>query len=75
MAARRKSYRLCEERNLNLSIKIDFYAILNVYFYQLCSFVLVVYKLSASHSHWLLIIEAADGVLMPILIHPAHRQF
>ena len=64
MAARRKSYRLCEERNLNLSIKIDFYAILNVYFYQLCSFVLVVYKLSASHSHRLLVIGAADDVWM-----------
>ena len=69
MAARRKSYRLCEEINLNLSIKIDFYAILNVYFYQLCSFVSVVYKLSASHSHWLLVIEAANGVWMLVSPH------
>ena len=58
------SIRLCEERNLNLSTKIDFYTLLNVYFYRLHLFVSVVYKLSVPYSHRLLVIEAADGVWM-----------
>ena len=54
---KQKNYWLCEERNPNLIVQIVFYAMLIVYFYRLSLFVLVVYKLSALHSHWTLVIE------------------
>ena len=68
-------YRLCEERNPNLIVQIVFYAMLIVYFYLLSLFVSVVYKSSASHSHRLLVIKAADEVWMLALIHPTEGQF
>ena len=72
---KQKNYWLCKERNPNLIVQIVFYAMLIVYFYLLSLFVSVVYKSSASHSHRLLVIKAADEVWMLALIHPTEGQF